>query len=58
MSDNGYKDSSFNVTIEEVLTTLKRKRLLISIQDNSTIGEAVKVMDENDFSSQFMVKGT
>ena len=51
MSDNGYKDSSFNVTIEEVLTTLKKETTpLISIQDKSTIGEAIKVMDENGIS--------
>ena len=51
MSDNGYKDSSFNVTIQEVLTTLKKETTpLISINDTSTIGEAIKVMDENGIS--------
>ena len=51
MSDNGYRDSSFNVTIEEVLTTLKKEtKPLISIEDNATIGEAIKIMDENGIS--------
>jgi Predicted transcriptional regulator with C-terminal CBS domains len=51
MSDNGYRDSSFNVTIEEVLTTLKKETTpLISIQDTATIGEAIKVMDKNGIS--------
>ncbi len=51
MSDNGYRDSSFNVTIEEVLTTLKKETTpLISIEDNATIGEAIKIMDENGIS--------
>ena len=51
MSDNGYRDSSFNVTIEEVLTTLKKEtKPLISIEDNATVGEAIKIMDENGIS--------
>ncbi len=51
MSDNGYRDSSFNVTIEEVLKTLNKDTTpLISIQDSATIGEAIKIMDEKGIS--------
>jgi cystathionine beta-synthase len=51
MSDNGYKDSSFNVTIQEVLKTLNKETTpLISIQDTATVGEAIKIMDEKGIS--------
>ena len=51
MSDNGYRDSSFNVTIQEVLKTLNKDTTpLISIQDSATVGEAIKIMDEKGIS--------
>lgn len=51
MSNNGYLDSDFNASIKDVLVELnKSARPIVSISDRSTIGEAVKVMDEKGIS--------
>jgi cystathionine beta-synthase len=51
MSANGYNDSSFNVYIYEVLEQLKKnKNEIIHLEDSSTIGEAVRLMDEKGIS--------
>ncbi len=51
MRDNGYQDSSFNVQVSEVLNQLKKgSEPLITIYDNSTIGDAIKIMQDNDIS--------
>ena len=51
MSDNGYLDSSFNVQISEVLKYLgKENQNVITIPDNATIGDAIKVFDEKGIS--------
>jgi cystathionine beta-synthase len=51
MSMNGYSDSSFNVRIAEVLEELgKKPGDLLSIQDNCTIGDAIKLMEEHGVS--------
>ncbi len=51
MSSNGYLDSSFNVLVEEVLEQLgKSKQELITISDTATVGDAIKLMDNNGIS--------
>lgn len=50
MSDGGYLDSSFNVQISEVLNTLGKNGNIITIQDTTTIGEAITLMEEKNIS--------
>lgn len=50
MSDGGYLDSSFNVQIKDVLSTLGKKGSIISIKDSATIGEAIDIMEDNGIS--------
>jgi len=51
MSANGYQDSSFNVSVSEVLESLgKKERQIYSLPDNSTIGDAVRLMEEKGVS--------
>ncbi len=50
MSDNGYLDSSFDVQIKDVIKALEKKGNLLTITDNSTIGEAIAVMDKEGVS--------
>lgn len=55
MRENGYVDSSFNVLIKEVLDSLgKREHAIYTCPETSTIGEAIRVMQEHDIS-QFPV---
>lgn len=47
MSANGYFDPTFNVSIKDVLKTLEKEQSeIITISESSTIGEAIRVMDE------------
>lgn len=50
MSDGGYLDNSFNVQISEVLKTLKKDGSIITIEDTTTIGEAIHIMEEKGIS--------
>ncbi|MAF78632.1 MAG: pyridoxal-5'-phosphate-dependent protein subunit beta [Halobacteriovoraceae bacterium] len=51
MSDNGYLDSSFDVQIKDVLSSLEKSSgKLLTINDNSTIGEAIALMDKQGIS--------
>lgn len=50
MSDNGYLDTSFNVQIKDVLTTLDKRGKLIKITENNTIGEAIAIMEKSGVS--------
>lgn len=50
MSDGGYLDSSFNVQISEVLNTLGKNGSIITVQDTTTIGEAITLMEEKNIS--------
>lgn len=51
MSDNGYLDSSFNVSINEVLEQLGRDdNKIYSLQDTASIGDAVELMDKEGIS--------
>ena len=51
MSDKGYLDSSFNVQIKDVLEEIDKKRKdLIKINDQSTVGEAIEIMDTRGIS--------
>lgn len=51
MSSNGYQDSSFNVLVEDVLQQLgKGQKELITIEDNKTLGDAIKLMDSKGIS--------
>ncbi len=60
MSTNSYLDSSFSVQIRDVLSTLgKGAKEIFSVSDSSTIGEAIKVMQEKGVSYLPVVdKGT
>lgn len=44
MSDNGYLDSSFDVQIKDVLKKLGKSADVVTIQDTSSIGEALDLM--------------
>ncbi len=50
MSDNGYLDSSFNVQISEVLTTIGKTGNIYTITNSATVGEAVDIMEEKGIS--------
>jgi len=50
MSDNGYLDSSFDVQIKDVLSSLEKSGVLLTINDKSTIGEAISLMDKEGIS--------
>lgn len=50
MSDNGYLDSSFNVQIKQVLESLGKNSPIITVNEKSTIGEAIKIMEETGIS--------
>ena len=51
MSDNGYKESTFNIQIKEVLNLLnKTQDKIITINDNQTIGEAIALMNQQGIS--------
>ena len=58
MSDNGYKESTFNIQIKEVLQLLdKANDQIITIQDDQTIGDAIKLMNEKGISQVPVVTG-
>ena len=51
MSDNGYKESTFNIQIKEVLTLLNKSNdKIITIEDEKTVGDAIKLMNEKGIS--------
>jgi len=51
MSNNGYLDHSFNVQIKDVLKLLgKTNRGVVTVQDTSTIGEVINLMEKNGVS--------
>lgn len=50
MSDNGYLDSSFDVQIKDVIAALGKKGQLLTISDQTTIGEAITLMDDKGIS--------
>ena len=51
MNDNGYKESTFNILISDLLNNIRTPNYkIISLQDTSTIGDAIKVMEENNIS--------
>lgn len=51
MRDKGYLDSSFNVQVKEVLSSLgKTKKEIVALNENTTIGEAIEIMKKNDIS--------
>jgi len=50
MSDNGYLDSSFDVQIKDVIAALGKKGELLTISDQTTIGEAITLMDDKGIS--------
>lgn len=51
MSDNGYNDYSFNVSIRDVICELnKEKQGIVTINDKATIGDAIALMEEKGIS--------
>ncbi len=50
MSDNGYLDSSFNVQINEVLTSIGKNGSIHTVENTSTVGEAVDIMESKGIS--------
>lgn len=63
MSDNGYKESTFNVQIKDALEEInKNKSPIFSLQDTATLEEAINLMNEKGISqipilSGDMIKG-
>lgn len=58
MSDNGYNDSSFNVSVKELLEDLGRsKKDLISLKDTTTIQNAIDTMTEKGISQLPIFEG-
>lgn len=55
MSQNGYTDYDFNVQISQLLK--ERKEKIISIQDTSTIGDAINLMEEKGISQLPVLAG-
>ena len=51
MSDNGYKESTFNVQIKDALEEInKNKSPIFSLQDTATLEEAINLMNEKGIS--------
>lgn len=51
MRENGFVDSSFNVIVKEVLDTLgKGKKAILTCPENSTVGDAISIMQKHDIS--------
>ena len=54
--DNGYLDSSFNVSVKDLLADLGKKDL-IKLQDTATVGEAIELMDKTGVSQLPVFEG-
>ncbi len=51
MRNNGYWDNTFNVTIQELIDATGRKNMeIISITDENTVSDAVKLLKQNNIS--------
>lgn len=51
MEDNGYKESSFNIIISNLLKDLRpKKKNIYSLNDSAIVGDAIKLMDEKGIS--------
>lgn len=51
MRDNEYRDTTFNVTIEQFMKDLGRyKEPLITIEDTATVGDAIELMNSKKIS--------
>lgn len=50
MMNMGYIDSNYNTQVSAILKAVKKDGKLISITDHPTIGEAIKIMEENQIS--------
>jgi len=58
MSDNGYKESTFNIQIKEVLGLLgKSDSEIITIDDGKTIGDAITLMNQKGISQVPVLAG-
>ena len=58
MRDNGYLDSSFNVLVKDVLSALgKKPNQLSSLQDSSSVQEAIEIMRNEDISQIPVLQG-
>ena len=58
MSDNGYLDSSFNVSIKDLVADLgKEKKELIKLADTANVGEAIALMDKTGVSQLPIFEG-
>ncbi len=49
MSDNGYWDSSFNITIEQARKKLKKEKVIHAADASSSIGQVVDIMTAGHF---------
>ena len=57
MADNGYTTPSFNVTLEELINTIgKDREELVTIEDKTTVAEAIEIMNQQGLS-QLPVSG-
>lgn len=51
MRDKGFLETSFNVQVQEVLNALKREKgKVVTIQEDISVDEAIKLMKEKDIS--------
>lgn len=58
MMDNGYLDSSFNVSIKDLIADLgKDKKELIKLADTANVGEAIALMDKTGVSQLPVFEG-
>lgn len=58
MSDNGYRESTFNIQIKEVLSLLNKSNDdIITISDRKNIGDAIALMNEKGISQVPVVDG-
>tara|TARA_X000000950_G_C13892386_1_gene651393 strand:- start:38 stop:1420 length:1383 start_codon:yes stop_codon:yes gene_type:complete len=57
MSDNGYKESTFNVQISEVIKEVhKSGHKIFSLNDTATIGDAIELMNKEGISQIPIIK--
>ena len=57
MSDNGYKESTFNVQISEVIKEIhKSDYQIFSLNDTATIGDAIELMNKESISQIPIIK--
>ena len=58
MSDNGYKESTFNVQIKDAIEEIgKNQNQIFSLPDTASLGDAIKLMNEKGISQVPIMSG-